>query len=142
MALRWPLAPCRYPGHFPFIVSPAHPMRSAIAGMGFTGWPHPTARAGWYMPSPPLRRAGTVREFFLMGTWADKVRAGAVGLGGVLVPVASASWSRRTPCCCAKCAPISASHACATGVLYPDSGPHLVISQEQIRLLAGVSRAS
>lgn len=28
-----------------------------------------------------------VREFFPMGTWAEKVRAGAVGLGGVLVPV-------------------------------------------------------
>lgn len=26
-------------------------------------------------------------EFFPMGTWAEKVRAGAVGLGGVLVPV-------------------------------------------------------
>lgn len=28
-----------------------------------------------------------VSEFFPMGTWAEKVRAGAVGLGGVLVPV-------------------------------------------------------
>jgi acetate CoA/acetoacetate CoA-transferase alpha subunit len=28
-----------------------------------------------------------VKEFFPMGTWAEKVRAGAVGLGGVLVPV-------------------------------------------------------
>jgi len=28
-----------------------------------------------------------VREFFPMGTWAEKVRAGAVGLGGVLIPV-------------------------------------------------------
>lgn len=28
-----------------------------------------------------------VREFFPMGTWAEKVRAGAMGLGGVLVPV-------------------------------------------------------
>lgn len=28
-----------------------------------------------------------VREFFPMGTWVEKVRAGAVGLGGVLVPV-------------------------------------------------------
>jgi acetate CoA/acetoacetate CoA-transferase alpha subunit len=33
--------------------------------------------------------AGKVRvaEFFPMGTWAEKVRAGGVGLGGVLVPV-------------------------------------------------------
>lgn len=33
--------------------------------------------------------ADTVRvvEFFPMGTWAEKVRAGAMGLGGVLVPV-------------------------------------------------------
>jgi acetate CoA/acetoacetate CoA-transferase alpha subunit len=29
----------------------------------------------------------TVKQFFPMGTWAEKVRAGAVGLGGVLVPV-------------------------------------------------------
>lgn len=28
-----------------------------------------------------------VAQFFPMGTWAEKVRAGAVGLGGVLVPV-------------------------------------------------------
>lgn len=28
-----------------------------------------------------------VAEFFPMGTWAEKVRAGAMGLGGVLVPV-------------------------------------------------------
>ncbi|WP_272427739.1 CoA transferase subunit A [Polyangium jinanense] len=28
-----------------------------------------------------------VRQFFPMGTWAEKVRAGAVGLGGILVPV-------------------------------------------------------
>jgi acetate CoA/acetoacetate CoA-transferase alpha subunit len=28
-----------------------------------------------------------VRQFFPMGTWAEKVRAGGVGLGGVLVPV-------------------------------------------------------
>jgi acetate CoA/acetoacetate CoA-transferase alpha subunit len=28
-----------------------------------------------------------VKEFFPMGTWIEKVRAGAVGLGGVLVPV-------------------------------------------------------
>jgi len=28
-----------------------------------------------------------VAEFFPMGTWAEKVRAGAVGLGGILVPV-------------------------------------------------------
>jgi acetate CoA/acetoacetate CoA-transferase alpha subunit len=28
-----------------------------------------------------------VKQFFPMGTWAEKVRAGAVGLGGVLVPV-------------------------------------------------------
>ncbi|GAP38544.1 3-oxoacid CoA-transferase subunit A [Piscinibacter sakaiensis] len=28
-----------------------------------------------------------VRQFLPMGTWAEKVRAGAVGLGGVLVPV-------------------------------------------------------
>src|SRR5688572_24602007 len=28
-----------------------------------------------------------IAEFFPMGTWAEKVRAGAVGLGGVLVPV-------------------------------------------------------
>lgn len=28
-----------------------------------------------------------VREFFPMGTWAEKVRAGAMGLGGILVPV-------------------------------------------------------
>ena len=27
-----------------------------------------------------------LREFFPMGTWAEKVRAGAMGLGGVLVP--------------------------------------------------------
>jgi acetate CoA/acetoacetate CoA-transferase alpha subunit len=29
----------------------------------------------------------TVKQFFPMGTWAEKVRAGAMGLGGVLVPV-------------------------------------------------------
>ncbi len=29
----------------------------------------------------------TVNQFYPMGTWAEKVRAGAVGLGGVLVPV-------------------------------------------------------
>lgn len=29
----------------------------------------------------------TVTQFFPMGTWAEKVRAGGVGLGGVLVPV-------------------------------------------------------
>jgi acetate CoA/acetoacetate CoA-transferase alpha subunit len=28
-----------------------------------------------------------VRQFFPMGTWAEKVRAGAMGLGGALVPV-------------------------------------------------------
>lgn len=28
-----------------------------------------------------------VEQFYPMGTWAEKVRAGAVGLGGVLVPV-------------------------------------------------------
>jgi len=28
-----------------------------------------------------------VRQFFPMGTWAEKVRAGAVGIGGVLIPV-------------------------------------------------------
>lgn len=28
-----------------------------------------------------------IAEFFPMGTWAEKVRAGAMGLGGVLVPV-------------------------------------------------------
>lgn len=28
-----------------------------------------------------------VKEFFPMGTWMEKVRAGAMGLGGVLVPV-------------------------------------------------------
>ena len=28
-----------------------------------------------------------VRQFFPMGTWAEKVRAGAMGLGGVLIPV-------------------------------------------------------
>ena len=28
-----------------------------------------------------------VRQFFPMGTWVEKVRAGAMGLGGVLVPV-------------------------------------------------------
>jgi acetate CoA/acetoacetate CoA-transferase alpha subunit len=28
-----------------------------------------------------------VKEFFPMGTWVEKVRAGAMGLGGVLVPV-------------------------------------------------------
>lgn len=33
--------------------------------------------------------AGTmlVRQLFPMGTWAEKVRAGAMGLGGVLIPV-------------------------------------------------------
>lgn len=34
-----------------------------------------------------LRGHVKVREFFPMGTWAEKVRAGGVGLGGVLVPV-------------------------------------------------------
>lgn len=34
-----------------------------------------------------LSGALRVTEFFPMGTWAEKVRAGAVGLGGVLVPV-------------------------------------------------------
>ncbi len=28
-----------------------------------------------------------VKEFYPMGTWAEKIRAGGVGLGGVLVPV-------------------------------------------------------
>jgi len=34
-----------------------------------------------------LSDAVRVAEFFPMGTWAEKVRAGAMGLGGVLVPV-------------------------------------------------------
>lgn len=34
-----------------------------------------------------LTDAVRVAEFFPMGTWAEKVRAGAMGLGGVLVPV-------------------------------------------------------
>lgn len=34
-----------------------------------------------------LSGALRLRQFFPMGTWAEKVRAGAVGLGGVLVPV-------------------------------------------------------
>ncbi|KVA00274.1 CoA-transferase [Burkholderia ubonensis] len=34
-----------------------------------------------------LTDAVRVTEFFPMGTWAEKVRAGAMGLGGVLVPV-------------------------------------------------------
>jgi len=34
-----------------------------------------------------LADAVSVTEFFPMGTWAEKVRAGAMGLGGVLVPV-------------------------------------------------------
>lgn len=34
-----------------------------------------------------LGDAVRVAEFFPMGTWAEKVRAGAMGLGGVLVPV-------------------------------------------------------
>jgi len=34
-----------------------------------------------------LRGDLKVRQFFPMGTWAEKVRAGAMGLGGVLVPV-------------------------------------------------------
>jgi acetate CoA/acetoacetate CoA-transferase alpha subunit len=34
-----------------------------------------------------LAGAVKVREFFPMGTWAEKVRAGAMGLGGALVPV-------------------------------------------------------
>jgi acetate CoA/acetoacetate CoA-transferase alpha subunit len=34
-----------------------------------------------------LNNSLLVKEFFPMGTWAEKVRAGAVGLGGVLVPV-------------------------------------------------------
>lgn len=34
-----------------------------------------------------LDDAVRVAEFFPMGTWAEKVRAGAMGLGGVLVPV-------------------------------------------------------
>ncbi|MGH8807819.1 MAG: CoA transferase subunit A [Noviherbaspirillum sp.] len=34
-----------------------------------------------------LYNALKLKEFFPMGTWAEKVRAGAVGLGGVLVPV-------------------------------------------------------
>jgi acetate CoA/acetoacetate CoA-transferase alpha subunit len=29
----------------------------------------------------------TVKQFYPMGTWVEKVRAGAMGLGGVLVPV-------------------------------------------------------
>ncbi len=34
-----------------------------------------------------LTDAVRVIEFFPMGTWAEKVRAGAMGLGGVLIPV-------------------------------------------------------
>jgi acetate CoA/acetoacetate CoA-transferase alpha subunit len=34
-----------------------------------------------------LRGALKVTQFYPMGTWAEKVRAGGVGLGGVLVPV-------------------------------------------------------
>lgn len=34
-----------------------------------------------------LTDAVRVTEFFPMGTWAEKVRAGAMGLGGVLIPV-------------------------------------------------------
>jgi acetate CoA/acetoacetate CoA-transferase alpha subunit len=34
-----------------------------------------------------LRGELKIRQFFPMGTWAEKVRAGAMGLGGVLVPV-------------------------------------------------------
>ncbi|PMS16476.1 CoA transferase subunit A [Trinickia dabaoshanensis] len=34
-----------------------------------------------------LTDAVRVAEFFPMGTWAEKVRAGAMGLGGVLIPV-------------------------------------------------------
>ncbi|MFS2106903.1 CoA transferase subunit A [Ralstonia sp. Ralssp135] len=34
-----------------------------------------------------LTDAVRVAEFFPMGTWAEKVRAGALGLGGALVPV-------------------------------------------------------
>lgn len=34
-----------------------------------------------------LAGAVEVIEFFPMGTWAEKVRAGAMGLGGILVPV-------------------------------------------------------
>jgi acetate CoA/acetoacetate CoA-transferase alpha subunit len=34
-----------------------------------------------------LRGQLKVTQFYPMGTWAEKVRAGAVGLGGVLVPV-------------------------------------------------------
>ena len=34
-----------------------------------------------------LSDAVRVAEFFPMGTWAEKVRAGAMGLGGVLIPV-------------------------------------------------------
>jgi acetate CoA/acetoacetate CoA-transferase alpha subunit len=34
-----------------------------------------------------LTDAVRVTEFFPMGTWAEKVRAGALGLGGALVPV-------------------------------------------------------
>lgn len=34
-----------------------------------------------------LRGQVKVEQFFPMGTWAEKVRAGAMGLGGVLVPV-------------------------------------------------------
>jgi acetate CoA/acetoacetate CoA-transferase alpha subunit len=34
-----------------------------------------------------LRGQVKVEQFYPMGTWAEKVRAGAMGLGGVLVPV-------------------------------------------------------
>jgi len=34
-----------------------------------------------------LRGQLKMKQFFPMGTWAEKVRAGAMGLGGVLVPV-------------------------------------------------------
>jgi acetate CoA/acetoacetate CoA-transferase alpha subunit len=34
-----------------------------------------------------LRGTLKVEQFYPMGTWAEKVRAGAMGLGGVLVPV-------------------------------------------------------
>src|SRR5262249_54548174 len=34
-----------------------------------------------------LRGDLKVEQFYPMGTWAEKVRAGAMGLGGVLVPV-------------------------------------------------------
>ena len=35
-----------------------------------------------------------VQQFFPMGTWAEKVRAGAMGLGGALVPVGVGTWWR------------------------------------------------